>query len=111
MVYTTCLGQKIFTIGLPAECGESDLSGPSLGSNFDYEHHLQVQVQNELRRHQEDSAQEADSGRGLLPARSTEKLRAVQNFTTLSFHVPANYLEIILSDPVTHGENRLESHS
>ena len=36
---------------------------------FDYEQHLQVQVQHELRRHQEDSAQEADSGWGLLPAR------------------------------------------
>ena len=92
-------------------CIESDLSGPSRGSNFDDEQHLQVQVQNELRRHQEDSAQEADSGRGLLPARSTQKLRTVQNFSSLSFHVSANYLEIILSDPVTHGENRLESHS
>ena len=91
-------------------CIESDLSGRSRGY-FDNEQHLQVQVQHELRRHQEDSTQEADSRRGLQPARSHEKLKTVRNFTNLSFHVLANYLEIILSDPVTHGENRLESHS
>ena len=75
----------------------------------DNEQHLQVQVQHELRRHQEDSAQEANTRRGLLSTRSRGKLRTVQIFT--SFHVSANYLEIILSDPVTHGENRLEYHS
>ena len=86
----------------PAGAGRGD---------FDNEQRLQVQVQHELRRDQEDPAQEADSGRGIQPARSHENLKTVQNFTNLSFHVSANYLEIILSDPVTHGENRLESHS
>ena len=84
---------------------------PEPGGEIDNEQRLQVQVQHELRRDQEDPAQEADSGRGIQPARSHENLKTVQNFTNLSFHVSANYLEIILSDPVTHGENRLESHS
>ena len=91
-------------------CIQSDLSDRSR-RDFDNEQHLQVQVQHEFRRDQEDSAQEADPGRGLQPARSHENRKTVQNFTNLSFHVSANYLEIILSDPVTHGENRLESHS